>query len=845
MEYTTSSSKTWIPLGRRHEQGMSLIDAYTEFFEALSWSPNHTPIPVVDTIVFGRHSTVYYSYDWPQQRVMPLTHLSTPNAALKSFMSMDEGNSIAAVWLSEVKDNKGYVISAEYLSLQGLSMFFQTGDTKKLGVLQRYVYPRPFRHVDEVAQEILVQYNHGKPISVERRLGNRSLDSQTEHPSVKGNLFVPIQTVGKMMCRGYPFSSQDCRYGMQGERITQPEFVQLCDKACTHVTSALMHYRRTMFEQMASGRNSPERSRGGVRPVSTMMLQLRQNFHDSQLYLISILALRHPADRYHVDVQYEFVKVPQEGTTFITTPLSQGELEITPLTSQQLHSYAMPSAQRKSEAGDAGAGAAEGGVAEDGQEDEYDEDDPNQFSPHRRPYDPELFACPNCDTIQKKEDFVRLEFREVLEHYLKQCGREHQAAVRVVRPPTAADVYGPSGRPKSARARPSTAGTVRPQSAKSVASTSQPQAAAAALLVTAASDAARVPPVLSRLNIPVAELANHPVRLMRTTPLCRECAESFGVATVGNERHPSPPRAQSPHDRLAADIKRRISQAPPTCLRSEVIDQMVVTSLQEHHRWIRQAERLKYEHKIYDEQSKIQTERDAQKETHKLSEEDELDMLFSGFEVRDTIQARASNTSPENSTAPPLVPQQSPSEKRVEICVSVPTAAAPLSSPATLVTSPQQASQHAPQDNATASSPQTQSEAPPKATDSTIEVLSTGPDMPLHIILQNDLYYKMELLLNGTDISDGVSMTSTSSLLKPLPRPAVVLTAEDIDVPIVQYRKKTLASTRKGRKEFVTAMKRSSTTFGDLSNEERLLLVGIIGGDPNRILSAQDEGMQD
>lgn len=864
---SADSSKSWVAIGRRHEQDVSLTDAYTEVFESLAWAQGKCPMPIADTIIFGRLSTTYYAYDWPQQRVMTMPSISTPAQALKQFMSMDEGNSISGVFLTEVKDSNGYLIAVEYLTIHALSTFFQSGDSKKIGVLQRFVYPRPFRHVDEVAQEVLVSYHAsggnygGAAVTVERRLGSHPLDGAMEHPTVRGNLFHPVPTCGKVVARSLPFSAAECRYGLQAETITDQDYVFVCKEASHFIVAALQSFRRLVYDETIasnSGRNSPDRSsRPPVRPVSRMVAQFRQSFHDSQIYFLGLISLRHPADKYHVDVRYDFIKIPTEGVKYVTSPPSQGELTITPLTQLQSVLHATTIAAKRSAGGDGASpqSAAGAPAAEVEEQDMDDDDDPNGFNPHRRPANPELFACPNCDQVYHRDTFVRMEYREIVAHYLSECRVAHQQTVHKLQTgrkdggdalhmyktpgrPSSASAGGPASgkkptRPQTARTRPPTA------SGAEAASPHADEAAPTALVVTAAKGTSVVPAVLAKLNIPVAELVHKPVRLLRSVPLCAACATSFGATIVptaagtgcggghysdmfvagaasgqdaetADAKQASPHRSVSPHDKYVESTKQRLASAPPSCLRSEVIDQMVVTPLQEHHRWLRQGERIRYQAKIHDSERVIAEHQSAKVAELASAEEQQLSAMLESFGIRDVISV--------------------PAVASVSECCSL-----------SATTSPMQQSLSPPPPLGSTSSRRVRGKhAVSKNTE--VEVLGTGPDVPLQTLLQNDLFYKLQAAIDNSDPRDGVSMAHDSTALPPIPRPSMVVLAEDIDSAAVQHLKKTGNAVRQGRKAAWRILEKNSTTFCDMTEEERLIVVNMVGGDPSNVLLIEDEG---
>jgi hypothetical protein len=874
------SGKSWIAIGRRHEQDVSIVDAYTEVFESLAWSQGgKCPMPIADTVIFRRLSTTYYSYDWPQQHVMALPQVTTPTQAVKQFMSMDEGNAISAVFLSEVKDSNGYLISAEYLTIHALSLFFQSGDTKKVGVLQRYVYPRPFRHVDEVAQEVLVTYqatggpHGGSSVAVERRLGTHPLDSNTEHATVRGNLFHPVATSGKVVSRTLPFNATECRYGLQAEHITDTAFVAMCTAASHYIVSSMQSFRRLVYDETLAannptGRNSPDRlSRPLVRPVSRMVAQFRQSFNDSQIYFLGLIALRHPADKYHVDVRYEFVKVPTDGVQYVVSMPSQGELTITPLTQLQsaLHSVSTKRADGAEGASPAAAPPSTSAAAAMLDDDMEDDDDPNGFSPHRRPANPDLFACPNCNEVHHRDEFVRMEYREIVEHYLAQCrvshkstmGRLHHSkkddGLTMYKNPSATIAGQSKARPSSASvAATAERNTKRPQTAKArlPVSALEPAAAPTALVVTAANGSSVViPPVLTRLNIPVAELVLKPVRLLRSVPLCAGCATSFGATIVSNNgvggsnnttsngasdpfsvggqyredrdahdtsrQQTSPHRSVSPHDRYTEATKQRLAAAPPSCLRSDVIDQMVVTPLQLHHKYLRQGERIRYEARIHDTQRQVAERQSARVEELVNAEELQLAGMLESFGLKDVIvvPAVASSSS-----------QASASGGAVDTGVTSHAPQGELSPPPPFDASVRR---------------QLRKGAAPSTE---VEVLGTGPDVPLQTLLQNDLFYKLQAAIDHSDPRDGVSMAHDSSALPPIPRPSMVVLAEDIDSPAIQHLKRVASSARRGRRAAWSILEKTSTTFSDLTEEERLLIVSMVGGDPTNLLLIGDDG---
>lgn len=883
------SSKSWVAIGRRHEQDVSIVDAYTEVFESLAWSQGgKCPMPIADTVIFRRLSTTYYSYDWPQQRVMALPQVSTPTQAVKQFMSMDEGNSISAVFLSEVKDSNGYLISAEYLTIHALSNFFHSGDTKKVGVLQRYVYPRPFRHVDEVAQEVLVTYHAtggahgGSSVAVERRLGTHPLDGVTEHATVRGNLFHPVATSGKVFSRTLPFNAAECRYGLQAEHIIDSAFVSMCTAASQYIVSAMQSFRRLVYEETIAsnnptGRNSPDRlSRPPVRPVSRMVAQFRQSFHDSQIYFLGLIALRHPADKYHVDVRYEFVKIPTDGVQYVVSMPSQGELTITPLTQLQSALHSVNTKRADGTEGGASPAAAAAPPSPSAaaamlDDDMDDDDDPNRFSPHRRPANPDLFACPNCNEVHHRDEFVRMEYREIVEHYLSQCRTSHKNTMgrlqhakkddglNMYKSTSAASAAGAKARPTSASMPSSIERTsTRPQTAKGrmplpAASASASGVAPTALVVTAANGSSVVvPPVLARLNIPVAELVLKPVRLLRSVPLCAECATSFGAtivtsnnsaggfnnaATAGaadpftvdghqqedhhdisrQQQQTSPHRSVSPHDRFTEATKQRLAAAPPSCLRSDVIDQMVVTPLQLHHKYLRQGERIRYEAKINESERQVAERQSARVEELVNAEELQLAAILDNFGLKDVIVV-------------PAVASSSVSHGGMDTSAMNTSHATPeFAPPPPLEVSTRRQLRKG------------GGAAAPSAT-TEVEVLGTGPDVPLQTLLQNDLFYKLQAAIDHSDPRDGVSMAHDSSALPPIPRPSMVVLAEDIDSPAVQHVKRVATSARQGRRAAWSILEKTSTTFCDLTEEERLLIVNMVGGDPTNLLLIGDDG---
>jgi hypothetical protein len=440
----------------------------------------------------------------------------------------------------------------------------------------------------------------------------------------------------------------------------------------------------------------------------------------------------------------------------------------------------------------------------DGLSDENDADDADGgYSPHRRPQGKDVYECPNCDEALTKKQFVRVSYRSVVEAYLDlidAAKRTAKAAIETspTKPRSLHD--GALSTPNHFRTIPPTRPSTAPGARQSVeprprsAHAATGEAANAPQQVAALSSWVAPPKVLSRLNFSIEELMVHPQRLRRLVAVCTSCAASLGVTPAQEDARAS--------KSLMNSVARASLENKTMHDSIGIADAIVTTELQQHHRWIRQSVRLRQQG---DEAVKARSNENIKLEAEKMARE--------ARDLREIENLLRSLMLPAADTQPSTEVHEE--ESKDDELVKAASAAAMMDSP---------------EKDKSRSFPRPCSVERGDCAMSDPNALGPGPDVPLHHLLMNDLYHRVtSIALRHADEQKEtfakLNAKNPQRVRFPFPPPPELVAAEELDDPIRQLRLLIASRSMLGRNVAYKALRSLSTSFGEFSDEERLVIV--------------------
>lgn len=562
--------KTWAALYRRSETELPVQVCFDNVFSSLRDRSLGTGVSIPETVIFGHMEHKHFRFDQATATVVCTpSSLTTARGIVEAFLSdvpVDaERGHIVAVWYCERKDAKGTLVAAEYFTAAQLVSFFECGERRKLGVLQRFIYPRPRKGAQTVNNEIVVHWNANGEVEVQRLYASVSnrLDAPDLAPTLRALVHPPVLVSGKVAAMTLPIAPSDVA-GPHAEVIEVATFVQHVGGLCGRLQSSI--------EAASDGRHQ-------VRTFTALMKFSRD---DDQLYFCGLLALR-----LSFGPSFELVRVSHASQEKPHVESStSGEFDVVPLSHTNAHGYAayIPAAARLQRS------PTRGGGSPDGDGGSGDEGSVSYLFPKGPPGH---FECPNCGVVAPKADFGRVPYRTIVAHTNRRSAAARRDLESVLpRPKQETWVY----RPSSAKPQ-----KQRPQSARIAASAEAarqiPDDAPCFKLGHEWTD---VPPVLRRLKLPLDEVATRPAWMSRSATLCNGCVQYFTSGAVSGETEAAGSAAilttsDQEAERAAALKQRSRKRSPPGFLQSDVIDGMVLTDLQRAHRAQRRAERAKFE----------------------------------------------------------------------------------------------------------------------------------------------------------------------------------------------------------------------------------------------------------
>lgn len=704
--------RTWVALHRRSDADLPVQVCFDNVFTALLGRSLGAGIAIPETVIFGHIEHRYFHYDAGTGTVQCTpSSLTTTRAIVEAFVGDVppglEHSRIVAVWYSERKDTRGMIVAAEYFTASALVSFFDSGERRKMGVLQRFVYPRLRKGTQDVNNELVAHWASGGDVEVQRFFASASnrLDAGDIHPTLRATVLPPVAVVGKVAAMTLPLAPADIA-GPHAEAVEVPTFLQHVGGLCGRVQSWL------------------EAASDHKHHVRTFTALLKFGREDSQLYFCGLLALR-----LSFGPSFELVKVPRPSASRPRIESANAEFDVTPISHNAYHAY-IPAPTR---------------LQRSPPRDERVADDIAGSEPlsYLHPRDPlGHFACPNCGVVVPKDEFVAVPYRNIVAHTNRRnawARRELEDLLPRPRPETW--VYRPSS------AKPATSRPLSARVASSVeAARSLPDDAACFRL---GQEWADVPPVLKKLSVPLDEVSTRPSWMGRCASLCGGCAAYFAAAERVSPR--VSPARRGNAAAAAAELKApaaasRREASPPPFLRSEIIDQIVVTDLQRAHRKQRREERTKYEMR--------QVIKDAR-------------------------------------TGSGAVGRADRAEREAEaLLVELSATSAPL---------------------------------------------GIGADTPPAIVLANELHSAMQLALSRPrDIT--LRASSAAAQQRPLPPPPFLVDVAMANNDALAKSKAAAEHLAKGRAAAHRALRCGSTTFADLDESERRLLIDVVGEDTTRVL---------
>jgi hypothetical protein len=583
--------KTWVAVNRRPDHSPSVQDCYTAVLSALTQmeEPLDESIRIPDTIIFSHSGWRWFHYNpstgtltqKPNQlcttekiiQALSAPQFLTPEAAAEGS---DERRDIVACFMQDIRDAKGLLTGIEYLTAASLEQFFLTGPKKKLGVLQRFVYPELCHGTDFINSEYLFHWNPVESVEIERRISRFALDRPNTHPSLKANVNPAIYIQGKINSATSSFSPSDSK--CVSERVDADEALETTAASlCDYVATALESVRKLSLTKEGRG-------------VSRMTLRASFSHDGGYLCLLGVSNIRFPGDSCNAELTFDLI--PPAWS------LEEGQ------DNRSFSTLSRPTSARNSQQFKPGFGPQADEIGDDFSDDgERQGGSQRRRSPHRRAYEDEApvtratplppqteFPCPNCSRLFDKGYFTSLRYKTILHEVSEKAKKSRQALdglIPEVKPVVKNRKHGdpPPPRPKSARTAASIAG-VRAVPDDAPCFDEQPSWA-------------EIPVVLRKLNINLPELARRKIWLERSVHICKDCATSFGHP---DGEPPAEVKDQSAvRERESSNISRSTTSRPQSA-RNRVIldstgiaDRLVLTDLQKHHRQIRRVEREKYE----------------------------------------------------------------------------------------------------------------------------------------------------------------------------------------------------------------------------------------------------------
>ena len=566
--------KSWVAVSRRSESCVPVVACYEVLLDALArakHSKHKVLYAIPDTVLYSHTGVRWYTNSTDGNGVMRQPpHIVTSDAIYQS-MCCNATTDIVAVWLCDRRDAKGMLVSVEYLTPKSLSaMLAMPGRLE--GVLQRFVVPRYLHNHHNCNSEVILHYDVSeKEATVERRFTRRNLAHTTLHPTLRGTVHPSVVASGKLSVSSLPFAPQDVDRSLGFEVVECATFTERAISLCESVCRALVGNRKS------------DRVHETRRP-SFLKLVVKLPAEGDMIWVLGLAGLRFPADHNNPDISFELFHAPTpEDVDEECLCTDTSEFELMPVTSTiygRGPTVVPPVEQRPP---DAPACESAPILTER-----------HSVSPHGPPG---TLLCPNCGLEMEKDAFVLTPYRSIL-HWVDSRSREARDFLAAAIP--LAD--------SSSGKRPATA---RVASSEKVLREIGDEAPC----FLHGHEWSEIPPVLKRLNINLGHLRHRAVWLDRSVRLCQGCANVFqGKSVEKNEKTDS-----------AAPLPR--IDEPPTCLRSDVIDGMVVSELQHQHRAMRRAERVKHEMRRVIQRLRDKVAAGTSQEAEKLRLESALEEL--------------------------------------------------------------------------------------------------------------------------------------------------------------------------------------------------------------------------